>query len=168
MSKKELYKVYYNESFNSFVAIESHLKRNETAFCKYVGTFTNKQIKRIQKVLKKKSLSLSELKYMLELDSKFRYKIEGRNTIFAYRKLGMGFTERWVFQFPIKEKEQLPESDSLLIGPWKVTQKSPIEDVMKAVFGVNVCNCGNNINSGTIKCVHGNFITKPIPKDMRP
>lgn len=144
MSKKKQYNVYYNESFNSIESATGEHTYIETKFYRHIGAFTKKQIKRIENVLKHKSLSLSEIQYMIECNGKFMYYILGETICWYYVNACSGTKVNIPFEWNIEKahdlvKEQLPESDSVYLrlgtvivlgdstkGPWKVQEQSHI------------------------------------------
>jgi hypothetical protein len=176
MSKKQKYKVFYNESMNSIVAIESHLKKNDSPFCEYIGTFTRKQIKRIEIILRYCSLSLSEIQYMIDMDSKFRYTfVFGK--IHYYENGINGRNHCSLFIFPIEEKEQLPESDSIHLknddciqACRRINRDSQIDDVMNAIFSPLYSYEDNelSIKQSNKKQGYWDYLVYGIPRDMRP
>lgn len=109
---------------------------------KLIGEFKHKQIERIDKVLKHKKLLFSELQYMIECDKKFRYKIEGRDTLFSYRKIKKGMIESFTFIFPITE-ENLPKSDSILLKDWNQNKSCKL-----SLYD----DCTKRIIQGCLKC----------------
>lgn len=138
MSKKQKYNVFYNESMNSILSIPSNLKEHASSFYEYVGTFTKKQITRIESILKHRSLILPEIQYMIEFDSKFRYKVIS-TSLYSYEKVN-GNRIYSTFVLPIyhedsveeqqyRHNSKLLESDSVYLrlgavinieGPWVI------------------------------------------------
>lgn len=156
MSKKQKYNVFYNESFNCIESFKSESTHKETTYSKHIGVFSKKTIKRIKNILKHKSLSLSELQYMIRLDAKFKYDFVF-NRLFSYTIGSNKVRTAIEFKFPSEEKPELPESESIYLSisnepkyqsikhiEKRLTQESEIEEVINAVCAFSIPYTYNN------------------------